>query len=1205
MNLHAPQTIQTQTELAMIADIKKQIITPKDGSAIVKPVQDTVLGSYKMTQADVKIEWDDMMNILVFSYNVPLEEINIQKNKSYSGSELFSTIIPKGINLSSSKLTIADGELEKGEVNKKVLRDIVNSSWDRYASKETMDFIDNTQRYVINWLLMEGFTVGLGDCLIPKESLAKIHIEVEKKKLEVNHLITEIENNPELLDADTFEQSLKANLAAQKGDIQKIVMNSLNNNNNFYVMVNSGSKGSPVNAMQIMGALGQDIFKQNRIQKDVLNRSLPHFFQNDDTALARGYIEHSYYEGLSPQEFFFHHMTGREGLIDTAIKTAETGYISRRLMKALEDIGVKYDGLVRTGNGIVVQYIYGDNNLNQIKQRKLILKSLKMGNKELKSVYQFTDAELKTVQQKSKIDMTKLKKLNTTFYENIKSLRDQFRKIQRFHNLNYKTLRTTYQLPINLVRVINDTIKSKSGDDKNQYCDPEYVINQLEHILDPSVTRLLYMSQKEVSIKNFSKLADEKISKTLFRYALYDFLGPKRVIMEYKLSKYKFNMIVDEIIRVFKDAMVEAGEMVGCVAAQHIGEVATQMTLNSVEYNTEIVVKVNDTEKIVKIGEFIDRYIETSNDDKIEKHDNDTTLAYTKDDHKLEIESVDEDGNVSWKKIEAVTKHPPINKDGSNVLVHVTTLSGREVIATKAKSFLTLENGKLVPTKGEDINIGDYLPVHCAIDMRYEMKPVNGNKLTIDDISYNENSGMKDKNIYFDKIISIEEFTSDRKYVYDLTVEDTRNFNLYNGLCMRDTFHATGSGSTGMQGVPRCEELIRVTKNIKTPIMKIYVKPEKRLDKDFVNKLGSSIGYTIFSDVIDSYEIIFDLDTVNSGYTKKDSVRNAFNADIKSVATKKFDNLEWLIRVKLDRNKMIEKNVTLIDIKTQFVKFWKYKLSNNKGLKKQEKNIINSIVGSAILSNYDNSETPIVHIRFSLSELNYNLLIDIQKWFFENIKLKGLENIEKILDIPEELLISFNNEDEAFEESKEYVIATAGIDIENLRRLSNIDHDRTYCNDIRTIYKYYGIEAVRSTLIKELTQVYSDHSVGFHHISLLADIMTNTGTMTSIDRHGLNKLDRDPFSRASFEMPMSQLIDAAVHNEIDTVSSVSSQIMVGRVITGGTGLPQVILDTDMIEKSEYLEDLELVNQDEFLRLESNELLNDIIAKDSFDMFMPV
>ena len=129
------------------------------------------------------------------------------------------------------------------------------------------------------------------------------------------------------------------------------------------------------------------------------------------------------------------------------------------------------------------------------------------------------------------------------------------------------------------------------------------------------------------------------------------------------------------------------------------------------------------------------------------------------------------------------------------------------------------------------------------------------------------------------------------------------------------------------------------------------------------------------------------------------------------------------------------------------------------------------------------------------------------------------------MGVPKELLVSFNNDNKEFEESNEYVIVTEGIDYENLRKLKHIDFNRTYCNDIRTIYKYFGVEAVRSALIKELNTIYGEYSVNFHHInSMLVDLMTNTGKITPIDRHGLNKLNRDPLSKASFEMPMDQLL---------------------------------------------------------------------------------
>ena len=151
-------------------------------------------------------------------------------------------------------------------------KNIITNCWDRHGVKITADYITNIQKLNVNWLLYDGFSVGLKDCYINKEAKIKIITEVEKKKLEIQHLITEIENNPELLDADVFEQSIKSNLSAQKGDIQSMVVKELDDDNNFFIMTNSGAKGKEVNLMQIMGALGQDIFKKERIQKDINNK---------------------------------------------------------------------------------------------------------------------------------------------------------------------------------------------------------------------------------------------------------------------------------------------------------------------------------------------------------------------------------------------------------------------------------------------------------------------------------------------------------------------------------------------------------------------------------------------------------------------------------------------------------------------------------------------------------------------------------------------------------------------------------------------------------------------------------------------------------------------------------------------------------------------------------------------------------------------
>ena len=172
-------------------------------------------------------------------------------------------------------------------------------------------------------------------------------------------------------------------------------------------------------------------------------------------------------------------------------------------------------------------------------------------------------------------------------------------------------------------------------------------------------------------------------------------------------------------------------------------------------------------------------------------------------------------------------------------------------------------------------------------------------------------------------------------------------------------------------------------------------------------------------------------------------------------------------------------------------------------------------------------------------------------------------------------MISFDNEDQSLEKKTEYVIYTKGINMINVRNLIGVDLNKTYCNDIITIYEIFGIEAARNMIIREIISVFSCNgsTVNFQHISIFGDLMTNVGTLTSIDRHGLNKLDTDPFSRASFEKTVEQLINAAVFNEVDHMKSVSSRIMAGLCIKGGTGLCNLILDKELLENSEYTTDI--------------------------------
>jgi DNA-directed RNA polymerase beta' subunit len=305
--------------------------------------------------------------------------------------------------------------------------------------------------------------------------------------------------------------------------------------------------------------------------------------------------------------------------------------------------------------------------------------------------------------------------------------------------------------------------------------------------------------------------------------------------------------------------------------------------------------------------------------------------------------------------------------------------------------------------------------------------------------------------------------------------------------------------------------------------------------------------------------------------------------------------------------KMMDKETTLLDIKTKFIAHWYKNYTNLKNLKKNEKDVISKISRCAILSNNITDKDQIIHIRFSMSSFNYNVITEFLRMVFDDITLKGIESINSI-DVVQERVIKYDNETGEVKTDKEYMVYTAGINFEKMRMMKGIDFTRTKCNDIATILRLYGIEAVRQILLHELTATYQagGSQINQNHLSILVDQMCHLGEISSIDRHGLSKIEMDPIARASFEKTMDHFVNAALFNEKDHIKSVSSRIAIGRVISGGTGVFDLLLDTKKLENSEYTED-ETGGRVTYTPLEEEPLLQDIMkySTGKNDFFMPV
>jgi DNA-directed RNA polymerase II subunit RPB1 len=384
------------------------------------------------------------------------------------------------------------------------------------------------------------------------------------------------------------------------------------------------------------------------------------------------------------------------------------------------------------------------------------------------------------------------------------------------------------------------------------------------------------------------------------------------------------------------------------------------------------------------------------------------------------------------------------------------------------------------------------------------------------------------------------------------------------------SFHKSGTGKTVSGGLVRVKELLSVTKNIKIPITKIILNDEYKTDKVITSKIASYLKYTTLRDVVDTVDIYYDPDPYSkSSIMSQDNVTNIFEGGQgKSGCQTEIQSLPWILRLTLSKGNMIERNITMLEIKTSFCHNWVMRYEDSKGSKKEYKKIMEKISQCAIITNFDNSPVPIVHIRFDANNYNFNTLIQFQDMVIHKYKIKGIPNITESKDIFEESYIDFDEEGNVLNK-KQFVIITDGINLQEIAQINGINLAETMCNDIVTIYETYGVEAARSAFIREFTLAI-ESSGGFsnyQHIELLADAVTHMGGLIAVNRHGANKLDTDPFSRASFEKTVEQLLAAAVFGESDHIRSVSARIMVGSLINGGTGCFDLLLDHVKVKRT--------------------------------------
>lgn len=1469
MNMHMPQNVLAETELKHLAAIPWQIVSPSNNTPIIGIYQDSMLGSFQFTRDRIEFTPREAMNILMGYSNV---DVNAFNKKVITNFDILSQIMPhvslkyknklfkdgEDEETSNNIFELRNGEYVRGQLEKSVLasstKGIIHRAFNDYGNMAASNFIDNLQSIVTEYMKSSSFSVGVSDLIANKETQVKIGQAIMSQKLEVQSVIEKVhlgifENDTSNTNMAEFEMRVNNILNKATEQSGKIGHGSLGKDNRFLKIVNSGSKGSLINISQMISCLGQQNVDGKRIPYGFENRTLPHYYKFDDSPEARGFIENSYISGLTAPELFFHAMGGRIGLIDTAVKTSQTGYIQRRLIKGLEDLKAEYDGTIRNNRRKIVQFAYGDDGFDSTRAENQGIKLVEMSVEDIYMHYDIAGIndernDLLSIYTKSTLARLNKQRKETAdkckiYIDMMLEYRDNM--VERvFMNKNDNSVK----VPVAFQHIIAN-IQGQLGFSHNSSVD----ITPLE------VFQMIEETYNKLERLNYAKPTE------LFKALYFFYLSPKELVIKKRFHHKAIQYLLETIVLRYKQAIVHPGEMVGVIAGQSIGEPTTQLTLNSVTYETEILVrnKCGEINK-VHIGDFITENIKQS--EKVDyMEDKDTTYAELGEKY-YEVPCATEDGHTVWRRIEAVTQHPVINEDGTNTMLRIVTEGNREVIATKAKSFLQLVDGKIVGVEGKTLKVGDYLPVSkkelvytnniklnlrdilptdeylygsemkkamnvmherhwwmnhanstfvvphsrsdsfvclaksgkniqddCVymklvnmceykipefIELDYDfgyfigaytaegcmtnhqisianndleyLKPIerlcerfnittkiykvcnkikngwtsqdiriyntllcriveqlcgklshgkfisdkilfsnkecisgfldayiggdgciaekhnriqsidmtsvsknllediqimlknlgivgtihkptkieknnrgtlscnikehyyltvrnqqaqklgsmlnltitskqerverlltqsfqyeyNKDYLTVPNIVNDEIVMMERLNRYsdllFDKIISIEEVENTTNYAYDLTVEDTRNFDIYNGICMRDTFHLAGvsTKSNVTRGVPRIEEILRLTKNPKQPYITIMLNTIDQENKERAEQYAKMIEHTKLIDVVQSVQICFDpredatfiekdREVIEQFYEFEKLLQNA--AELENVDENQ--SSKWVLRMEMDPEKMLDKNITMDDIH--------YTISATHGdnintvfSDYNDKNLVFRIrMNSAI---FDKKRKRGVLESMDQSDEIYHLK-NFQDTLLNNIVLRGVNGIQNVM--PRQIKNRVVKEDGKYVSKDIWILETTGTNLLEILAQDYIDSSRTYCNDIQEIFNVLGIEAARQTIFNEFNEVmeFSDNVyINYHHLSLLCDRMTLTQKMVPIFRSGILEDDIGTIAKATFEVHTEVFLDAARHGNFDEMRGVSANIMCGQYGYYGTNAFNVVLD---------------------------------------------
>ena len=398
MNLHVPQSEEARTEALLLMQVQDQILSPRFGGPIIGAIRDFITSAYFLTRRGNYLTEAEVSRIMMTTgYEGKLPEPEVKEPKPlWNGKQIFSLFLPKTLNYSlkanicqscvkceeeeckhDAYVVIKNGELISGIIDRRSIgseqsESLLHRIIKDYGTQAGREFLNKITRMLKLFITMRGFSYTYDQLVLSTRAENKIKKTMERIEKKIEELIVSKQNGTlARLPGQTLEESFEIyvmhELATARDEAGKIADQDFTLENAGIVMTRTGARGSSLNIGQMAACVGQQSVRGKRILRGYAGRALPHFTEEDARPRARGFVYNSYQSGLDAIEFFFHAMGGREGLVDTAVRTQQSGYMQRRLINALEHIRLEYDGTVRDSAGDIIQFMYGEDGVDPAK----------------------------------------------------------------------------------------------------------------------------------------------------------------------------------------------------------------------------------------------------------------------------------------------------------------------------------------------------------------------------------------------------------------------------------------------------------------------------------------------------------------------------------------------------------------------------------------------------------------------------------------------------------------------------------------------------------------------------------------------------------------------------------------------------------------------------------------------------------------------